>query len=54
MNKIMHGDAFEDKEYLDSVSAINYTDKIKNLFCLFMELTIHKFLIINPQYFITK
>ena len=29
MNKIMHGDAFEDKEYLDSVSAINYTDIIK-------------------------
>ena len=29
MNKIMHGDPFEDKEYLDSVSAINYTDIIK-------------------------
>ena len=29
INKIMHGDPFEDKAYLDSVSAINYTDDIK-------------------------
>ena len=29
MNDIMIGNAFDDKEYLDSVSAINYADKIK-------------------------